>query len=228
MSLLLTCHQIHEESCRFLYDNNVLLFDNSWMFQRFMTLQTLQQKGLFKNLGFLVAKLNSTLYKVPLRVIRSLKNLKTLQINIEYTEEEFDVLTRAGEASKDILLALILRWSVLDLKDVTILFTGRQVKHPLKSQPDQLRRLENESFLASHVRSRLLDPNGAAQHSERSRIMHLALLYLGKQSVTESRPHLWRYRIRREMDIWSVDSRKLEAALRQVASAKGYPKLSVW
>ena len=94
-----------------------------------------------------------------------LENLKTLCPKLAYAPSDFKILARASEATRDILLLLILACSVLDLDHVTVtIYRDRApAEHRFLSS-------EVQRTLADQVQKRLLDKNGVAQHNRRMKL----------------------------------------------------------
>ena len=222
LDLLLTCCQVYEEGHLFLYDRNIFCFNDISELLSSMNPQAFFQRIPYKHLTVLIADLDNSLNRVPISVIHSLKDLKTLHLSLRCYNQDITRLVRASEIGRDVLMSLILRWSILDLKTVSVLFVSCRLNND--SNKDQDRRVRCESLLANHARSKLLDPNGVSQHSERSRMISLVFKHLPEEKLLEASTDYRSWQRLRKVSnfeqgvLWSLESEVLESTLQKMVS----------
>ena len=161
--LFTVCRQTSEEVHSTLYAQNLFIFADIIAWRRFILLRYCRQLRLFHHLAFLDIKLvreriAGSNFNLSIDIIRSLENLQTLQLVVEY-HHDIQRVVRASDTLKDILLSQILCWSVLSLKDVKVCLVN-STQNGGVNQSD-------ESFVASYIRSKILDRDGESQYRTR-------------------------------------------------------------
>lgn len=180
LAIMGVCRQIYEESSYVMWTSNAFCFQEPYTLKSFMAKLNPSQKRKINNVH-LLAWTNPHPYNhpdisntIPFKVIDDLRSVKTLYIQLIYSSDSGHTASHQWDLPIRNALSAFHRLEKLPLLDVTVYIKHEKSKdHDLEPSFDLLTPSERVE-IASELRSRLLDPDGAekAQESrERNRVV---------------------------------------------------------
>ena len=180
LAMLMICRQTFLEGQSVLYGVNKFIFQNYGQLWSFKGLRTPQQKKMITDIACLQTDICFNRGDLLLNSITPLENLQSLQLNIFCTCDLIRFPFQFTDDLLDTLLAPLYRWSILNLKRVTIVLLTYPSLYLIEDQEDQARRISTQSLIATYIESKILDPDDVSGNDQRRRVV-LDLQSLGPE-----------------------------------------------
>ena len=154
LNVLRVCRQLYSEATPVLWQTNVFSFLGSAPLQNFIHMLTPVQKKALRKIHFDHQDPRHWLEAIEVKDIETLTGLRDLHVSMFYHVRPATLMKwKTDEQWREGRMKPFLRWRILSLQNVTVVFTDEIRHRPLLTRKE-------ESAIAEELKHQLLDPNG--------------------------------------------------------------------